>query len=65
MADCAALLADIDTRVAHIIAQVSLGTSQEEVVAEQYRALLVDFSMLRGVELETIAQPLGKHRSVF
>ena len=53
---CAKLLADIDQRVGHISAQVALGANKEEVVSEQYQALLTVFSMLHGVELDTISR---------
>ncbi len=53
---CAKLLADIDQRVGHISAQVALGANKEEVVSEQHQALLTVFSMLHGVELDTISR---------
>ena len=56
MADCARLLIDIDRRIAHISTQVDMGAERDEVVTEQYNALLSTFSMLRSVELETITR---------
>ena len=56
MADCARLLIDIDRRIAHISTQVDMGAERDEVVTEQYKALLPTLSMLRNVELETITR---------
>ena len=43
---------DIDSRVAHINTQVDMGASREEVVGEQYNALLNAFSQANGIELD-------------
>ena len=40
---CARLLADIDHRMVHITTQVAMGADKEEVVTEQYHALLAGF----------------------
>ncbi len=53
---CEQLVADIDQRVAHISSQVALGANKDEVVSEQYQALLAVLSMLHGVELDTISR---------
>ena len=52
---CARLTADIDRRIAHISTQVNMGADKVEVVSEQYQALLTSFSVLRGVDLDTIS----------
>ena len=53
---CGRLLLDIDHRMVHIVSQVSLGADKDEVVTEQYHALLAAVSMLRGVGLEDISR---------
>ena len=57
---CEQLIADIDQRVAHITAQVALGADREEVIAEQYQALLAVLSMLHRVDLDTVSR-VSKH----
>ena len=51
---CARLIVDIDSRIVHIAAQVSMGANQAEVVVDQYNQLLSSISMLRGVDLDGI-----------
>ena len=50
------LIRDIDERVAHIHAQVGLGTSLEEVTAEQARALLQTFSQIGRIGLGVVTR---------
>ena len=57
---CARLLVDIDSRIAHISTQVSMGANQIELVDEQYHQLLATFSMLHGVDLDAISR-VGNH----
>ena len=51
---CARVTHDIDERIQHIALQVSLGTSQVEVVTEQYHQLLRTFSRLIDMDLTGI-----------
>ena len=53
---CARVLVDIDRRIAHISAQVAMGADKDEVVDEQYHALLGVFPMLHGVDLDAISR---------
>ena len=43
---------DTDSRVAHISTQVDMGASREEVVGEQFKALLSAFSQASHIELD-------------
>ena len=54
------LIRDIDQRVAHITAQVSLGADRDEVSAEQAKSLLATFSKLNGLELPVVTA-VSKH----
>ena len=51
MADCPRILTDIDRRIAHIHYQVDLGAPRDDVIAEQHKALLLEFSQLRCVDV--------------
>ena len=42
---------DIDSRIAHINTQADMGASREEVVGEQFKALLSAFSQASDIEL--------------
>ena len=53
-------IVDIDRRVEHIATQVSMGSDETEVVAEQYKELLRSFSMIRGVDLAGITR-ISRH----
>ena len=53
---CARLLVDIDSRIAHISTQVSMGSNKIELVDEQYHQLLATFPMLHGVDLDAISR---------
>ena len=53
---CARLLVDVDRRIAHISTQVAMGADKDEVVSEQYHALLAVFPMLHGVGLDAISR---------
>ena len=44
------LMAEVDSIVGHIEAQVQLGTDKDEVTAEQAKSLLHTFSKLGGIE---------------
>jgi hypothetical protein len=57
---CARVTHDIDERIQHIALQVSLGTSQVEVVTEQYHQLLRTFSRLIDMDLTGINR-ISKH----
>ena len=60
MAECARLLADIDSRIAHIHSQVDLGAPRDDVIAEQHKALLLEFSQLRCVDVAMTTR-ISKH----
>ena len=64
MTTAAALIRDIDDRVAHINAQMDMGASREEVVGEQFKALLHAFSQASDIELDVTTKMCAEVASV-
>ena len=60
MADCARLLTDIDSRIAHIHSQIDSGAPRDDVIAEQHKALLLECSQLRCVDVAMTTR-ISKH----
>ena len=60
MADCTRIIADIDGRINHIKTQVDMGANVDEVVTEQYKALLQEFSQLPNVDVG-MSNRISKH----
>ena len=51
-----AIAADIDTRIEHINGAVACGAKREDVVSEQFTALLNAFSRAHGLDLACITR---------
>ena len=60
MTDCTRIMADIDGWINHIKTQVDMGANVDEVVTEQYKALLQEFSQLPNVDVG-MSNRISKH----
>ena len=56
MATAASMIANINARVEHIKTHVKLGAAHEDVAAEQFKALLLEWSKLERLGLNTVTE---------